>query len=206
MISLQTYLMWLRGLDTLAGLPIILIGLAVMLGGWRMGRVCVILSCAAIGAGVGWHVAHVSSSPWLALALGGGLVTGVLGFLLRAYAAPVLGGAIGAAVVMQLLIPFRLDGWPWWISFVLAFACAGALCMTNLRLVVIIITSLEGALLLVSGLVPIMTMWPGLLRFFESTNRVSWIFFPFMVLVPAIVGYFLQVADSRRHPSGSARA
>ena len=64
----------------------------------------------------------------------------------------------------------------------------------------------EGAALLLSGLVPVLSTVPGIFRFFESLTRSSDIFFPFAVMVPTLVGVFLQMADARNKDSGMTQA
>ena len=201
-VSLQQWAIWLRSADALAGLPMIIVGLALMLGGWRMGRVCVVLSLAAIGAGVGAHVATELGIS-LTVAAGGAALMGAVGLMCRRHAVPLLGGLLGTGVFWQVFAPLGLQGWPLWIALVLTFGCVAAMSASNQQWVVIVITSLEGAAILVSGLVPILASWPGLLRFLESTSRSSYVFLPFALLVPTMIGCFLQLGDSKKHGSES---
>ncbi|MFH0982979.1 MAG: hypothetical protein V2A79_15775 [Planctomycetota bacterium] len=185
-------------------MPLIIMGLALMLGGWRMGRICVVLTLAALGAGVGSILADGFEEASI-IGLGGAMLLGAFGIAFPQYSPPVLGGLLGTGMVMQLLTSLGLHGWALGLALGLAFLCVAALCWSHQQNVIILITSFEGAALLVSGLVPIMAAWPGLFRFFQSTNHASWIFFPFTVLVPTTVGYFLQLADSRKDVAGAAR-
>jgi hypothetical protein len=120
----------------------------------------------------------------------------------RVNAVPLLGGIIGAGVLMQILASLGLDHWPLWISTALSLGCVAALCYAHPRHVVIIITSFEGAAILLSGLIPILSASPVIFRFFQGMSRNSNIFLPFLLMVPTMVGVFLQMADSHRRDSG----
>ncbi len=204
MFNLPQWVMWLRGLHALVGLPMVILGLAFMLGGWRMGRVLVVLTLAALGGWTGLAFAAYHSQS-LVLGAGGAVLLGVLGVVLKQHAPSVLGGLIGTGMLMQFLGPLGLPEWASAVAVGLMFVCVAAWCLPYQQTVVIVITAFEGAALLVSGLVPILACWPYLFRFLESTNHASWVFFPFMILVPTAVGSFLQIADSRRHLDGAAR-
>ena len=202
MFSIQHWATWLRGTDALAGLPMIIVGLALMLGGWRMGRVCVVLTLAAIGGGVGLYVAAELGIP-LVIAFVGAVLMGAVSLVFRRHAVALLGGLLGTAVFWHVFAPLGLQGWPLWIALVLTFSCVAAISTSSQHWVVIVITSFEGAALLVSGLVPILASLPGLIRFLESTSRSSAVFLPFALLAPTLIGCFLQLADSKRHGSES---
>jgi hypothetical protein len=202
-IDIQHWTMWLRSLDALAGLPFLVVGAGLMLGGWRLRRVLVVLTLGALGALLGDRLSAEAAEP-LPFVLGGAALFITAGIFARRYAPILLGGLIGAGLAMSCLAPLGL---PWWglaLALALALPCACAVCLCYEQTVVIVITAFEGAALLVSGLVPILTLSPGLLGFLESTNRTSSIFLPFMVLVPTAVGAFLQIADAKKHPAGAA--
>ena len=168
-----------------------------------MGRICVALTLAAIGAGIAAHFTRGTGYSWIAGAAGAGLFgTGSLVF--RQHSVAFLGGLIGATIFVQVFASMGLHGWPLLVATILVFGCIAAMCSSSEETVVILITSFEGAVLLLAGLVPIVAAWPPLFRFLESTSRSSTIFFPFLLLVPTMIGYFLQHADSRSHCSGAA--
>lgn len=202
MIDIPHWVMWLRGLNALAGLPMMIIGLGLMFGGWRMGKVCIVLTFVALGAGVGIWAGNTQGNA-LVFGAGGAILFGAVGIASKEHAVALVGALLGTWITMQFLVPLGLQGWTLWVALGLAFLCIAALCSHSRQEVVMIITSFEGAALLVSGLVPVLAMWPFLFRFFESTSRVSWVFFPFMILVPTTVGYFLQIADSKKHLAGA---
>jgi hypothetical protein len=183
----------------------IIVGLALMLGGWRMGAFCVVATYAIVGGLAGFYFAagRGDTMLWVGAAA---VVVGALSLLARRIAIPVLGGVIGAGVVMQVLASLGLHDWPLWISGVAALGSLIALCWAHARNVVIMITSFEGALILISGLIPIMASSPGLFRFFQGLTRSSDVFLPFLLTVPTLAGVFLQMADARNKDSGMTQA
>lgn len=203
MINFERTLMWLRDLDALAGLPMIVIGLCLMLGGWRVGRVCVVLTLAALGAGLGMYLSPEQSGT-IYLVVGGAILLGGVGVALKQQSTALLGGLIGAVLVMQIIAPLALQGWPLWLAMILAFLGVAMMCHVSQRTVVILITSFEGAVLLVAGFLSTAASVPTLFRFVETTHRSSSLFLPFMVFVPTMIGCFLQLGDSKQNPAGAA--
>lgn len=204
MIDIQQWIAWFRTLHALAGLPMMLLGVALVLGGWRMGRIFVVLTLTAIGAGVATHLAAGSKDVYL-FTVAGALALGAVGVATRQLSVALLGGLVGTGVLGQLLVWLGLHDWPLWISLGLTFVASAAISFSARHTVVIVITSFEGAAFLVMGMVPILSASPGLYRFFDTTTRASTIFFPFALLVPTMVGTFLQIADRRHHGASLAK-
>ncbi len=161
----------------------------------------IILMLAAVGAAAGAHLVPDRPNSLVAAVIGAVLLGGV-GAIFKRHAVALLGGLIGTGIFVQVLAPSGLDGWLLFIAALLVFIALAAVSISNERGVVILITSFEGAVLLLSGLIPIIASWPGLFRFLESTNRASWIFLPFVILVPTAIGCLLQISDAKNHGSG----
>ena len=66
------------------------------------------------------------------------------------------------------------------------------------KIVTILITAFEGAVLLVSGVSAIVMDWPWLYSYLHSMVLGSAFVLPFCLLVPTIVASFYQMADVRR--------
>ena len=201
----QQWVSFLQTSDPLLGIPLCGAGAALVLGGWRLWRLAAIVSLLVVGAAVGQLLSGDSGlSP--AWAGGGAAVLGLAGVLLPALSATVLGGAIGGAVIAELLGNLGVVGPLAWVGMGLACVGAGGWSYANRQRITIVITSLEGAALLVSGLAVMITEWPMMYGFLHSMVVRSWFIVPFFLLVPTVVGVTLQLADVARSYAREIRA
>ena len=134
------------------------------------------------------------------------LFDGAVGFALAAaasfppvfYAVAVLGGIIGAGLANYLAEGMGLDSWILWVITAIGLIVCTALSFINLRHVIIAVTAVEGGVLLLSAVVAILSKVPGPFNYFRQMAFETSIFVPFLVLVPAVVGAFLQAADANQ--------
>ena len=179
------------------GIPLLAGGLGLMLFGWRLWKVCVVLSFALIGAAVGTKLA--GSSPYQVLyAIGCAAVLGALSYRPANYSLAVLGGLIGGGFVINSMATAGLNGPVLWIAGGIALFACSALAFLNRQLVVIGVTSFIGAVLLVSGLAIFVMSFPTFYGTLYSMARGSIVVLPFLLLVPTVMSCFYQVAEVRR--------
>lgn len=195
--TLDSWLYFLKSWHTLVGFPLVIAGLALMLFGWRMWRVCVVLGFGLIGAAV--IAAYVGSceDQWR-YAVGGGVVLGLLSYWPAKHAVCVLGGLIGGAIVTHSLAAGGLSGIPLWFGAGAAFIAFCAFSYLNRQYVVIVVTAFMGAMLLVSGLAAWVMMLPPLYATMRSLASTSFIVVPFLLVVPTVMSSFYQGAEVRR--------
>jgi len=93
-----------------------------------------------------------------------------------------------------------------WIVSAVGFVAALAWSFANRHRVVIAVTAIEGAALFVSGLAVMLEDFPTAYNYMHSTMMDNAVMLPFFVLVPAVIGICLQLADSNRSYSKAVRA
>jgi len=197
MISLDDWLLYLRQSQSAVGFPLVVAGLGLMLFGWRMWKVCVMLSYALLGAAFGAWIVGPCDGQWLyALAAGAGL--GLVSYWPVNYAVSVLGGLIGAGMVTYSLANLGVAGTALLASGGAAFIGCAAFAFLNRQHVVIVVTAFLGAALLVSGLTAWVVNLPGLYGTLRAMAAGSAIVIPFIVAVPTVVSSFYQLAEVRR--------
>ena len=113
MVSLQEWLIFLKGSHGVAGFPLVIAGLGLMLLGWRLWKLCVMLSFAAIFAGVGAWLVGPGDDQWV-YALAIGAVGGALSYWPVNMAVALLGGLVGAGVISSSLASLGLSGITLW--------------------------------------------------------------------------------------------
>ena len=195
--SIDSWFNMLRGADPIVCLPLLVGGAALMVFGWRLWRVCVVLSFGLIGGGLGNMFApageHGTLYPMVgAVALGG------LSYCLARHGIAVLGGIIGTGLAAAFLADYGLHGLLLWLVAAIAFTGVYAISVLHRQTVVIVVTALLGAGLLLSGLTVLAMMSPALLSAIRGMASGSAIVAPFVLAVPTVVSYFYQAGETRR--------
>lgn len=200
--SVSDWVAFLHACDALTGIPFVLSGVAMMLLGWRMWKFAVVLTFALIGLMVGVALAQTPSQAAL-YGVGGAVALGLASFPPVHQSIAVLGGLIGAGMVRMFLESVGLEGVPLWIAVALTLLVVTPLCAINRKQVIILITAFQGAVLMISGLAILVRAEPTLRGTYEQMSEYSAIVGPFVLLVPTVIGVFLQMADVRQRERGN---
>ncbi len=196
-VSIYDWLSVLRDWGGIAAVPFLLAGLGLMLFGWRLWRLCVMLSFAGIGAALGTQLVDFVEPPILSICAGA-VVLGGLAFWFAPVAIGALGGLIGSGMIFLILVKLKLDGPVLWIGGSLGFLSASALAAINRRYLVVLVTSFLGAVAFVSGLTSLLMAMPVLYGTFRSMASYSIVVVPFVLLVPTVMSCFYQISEIHR--------
>ena len=200
--SISDWMSFLHSCDALTGIPFVLAGLTMMFLGWRMWKFCVVLTFALIGLAIGVWLADTSANQ-VYYALAGAAVLGLASFPPVQHSISLLGGLLGAAIVSGLLESFGLRDTALWVAMGLAVMVFTPLCAINRKQVIIFVTAVQGAALLISGLTILVYHEPILRGTYEEMAEYSMVVTPFVLLVPAVISVFLQMADVRQKERGN---
>ena len=196
--SLQDWMAFLKESDRLIGFPLLVIGAALMLFGWRLWKICVLLSFGLIGACLATKFGEgAGEQQWMLVPAVGIVLAGVSYFFVH-QAVALLGGLIGGAAVMLFLSDLGLNGAILWLCTGVGVIGALAYAIINRRLVVIFVTAILGAVLCISGLAVFVMLSPVLYGTLLSMAAGSVIVLPFILLVPTVMSCFFQVAEVHR--------
>lgn len=195
--SLQDWLLFLKTGDKLMGLPLLLGGAVLMFFGWRLWKLCVVLSFGLIGAALVVHFVPNPEQHQLFIFAGGALLGG-LSYFPANYSVAVLGGILGGGTLLYFLSGLGFNNVVYCAGGAAALLGATAYAFINRRLVVIVVTSMLGAMLLVSGLAVFVMMLPSLYgTLVAMSTSAAWVI-PFLLLVPTVMSCFYQVAEVNR--------
>jgi len=199
----QDWVIFLTSSDAILGIPFCLAGAALVLMGWRMWRLVAFLSFALIGGSLGQMYSGESALNVEYAGAGAAL------FALASLAVPTLSptflggivGLIGGRMALNYIGFFGPSA-----GICLAILCIGAAAWAyaNRHRVVVTISSLEGAILVISGLTIMIADWPFLYNFFSNMLASSGFMLAFFLLVPTVIGITLQIADSNRTSAKAA--
>ena len=196
--SVDQWLAFLNRADTLAGLPLVVGGIMLMVFGWRLWKICVVLSFGLIGAGLGARFAPSTDFAWL-YALVVAALLGAASYWPARHSVVILGGLIGAGLVTHVASGAGLTGSALWLVTGVGFIGALALALINRGIVVIGVTAILGAALLMSGLTVLCKLSPSFYGHVAATATGSSIVLPFLLLVPSVVSCCYQIGESGRH-------
>lgn len=195
--SVSDWIVFLRSSDALIGFPLIIAGAVLSVFGWRMWKICVVVSFGLLGAAIGTHFAGTGENQLLYAACCA-VALGVLSYWPAHYSLAALGGIIGCGAALHFVSGLRLDPITVWIIGVLGFLGCTAYALINRQLVVIFVTAFLGAVLVMSGLTAFIMEFPPVYGTFSSLAAGSVLVVPFILLVPSVMSSFYQIAEIRR--------
>lgn len=198
--AVKAWLDYLHGTDAVFGGVLAIAGICFLLMGWRFQRLSMAVSyvmiCAAAGTVFG---------PSPALKFLYAVVAGGAGFAIAwgasTYSPALLAGTLGALGLWLVLGDSTIPPPTSYIFLGISFMVIGAFGAMEARGTAIVVTSFVGAALFVSGLVATVAASRTFLPHFRSMSNSS-LFYPFLLLVPTVMGVLLQFAAAKRQDCG----
>lgn len=195
--SIKGWLHFLASDVSAYGIPLIVCGLALMIFGWRMWKVCVVVSFGVVGAAIGSYFGQRDGmSNWYAAA--GGILLAVASYRPAQHAVAVLGGLVGAGIVGALLSGAGQHGPLLWLGCSLGFIVGSGIAFLHRPFVVVFVTSVLGAVLLVSGLTAAVMTSSPLYNSLRHITSSSAFIIPFLIVVPTVMSCFMQASELKR--------
>lgn len=195
--SVNDWITFLRSTDSAIAFPLVICGLGLMLFGWRMWKACVVLAFGLIGAVAGGIVAGQSENQAM-FAIVGAVLFGVVSSYPVRQALAVLGGLIGVGVTHFYISPLILNEIVHWSLCATAFIVFAGYSLLSKQRVVIFVTAFLGAVLLMSGLAAWVMSMPVFFDTVRALTSYSMIVVPFLLVVPAAMSCFYQIAEVHR--------
>ncbi len=189
--------MFLQDVHYAGGFPLVVVGVILMLFGWRMWKVCVVLAFGALGAVLTARLTSPGPDQ-LFYVVCGAAILGAVSYVPVKYAIIVLGGMIMTGVTFYYLGGSRIDTTILYAALGLSMLVGTAYSALNRQRVVIFVTSLFGAVLLVSGVATWLRAFPELFGTVQTMAAGSAIVIPFIILVPSVMSAFYQGSEVRR--------
>jgi hypothetical protein len=211
--SPQEYVDRLQDLDPLVAVLVLGAGLVILLQGWRIFRVWVVVTAAMVGVAVGDRLAQLLPGQYVQVIcpLAGGLLLAMLAWPLMKYALGLIGAVTGGLLGHGLLryLAAALDR-PELAQYAWAGGIAGAILLGAsafflFRMVVILSSSLQGSVMVVSGVLGLLLKYPRLQLPLSWSLVHSAHVLPLLVAVPAAVGSAFQFLWTSPHKPAAAK-
>jgi len=199
--SLQAFLNTLERQDLVLGLFLLGIGLVFLLLGLRVFKALIMISFGVIGFVLG---ASLPSAEGLRLvcALLAAVGLALASTISLRVSVAVLAGAWSGVLAMGLLLWLGV-GEPLTLLFgIAALVLAVALSLIMYQEVIAYVTSLEGALLFLSGLIVFLSQSRPLWGHIRGLLTDNLIFAPFLMLAGTVTGFVFQLGDLRQKQTG----
>jgi hypothetical protein len=178
-------------------------GLVYMLQGWKIFKILVVANVAVLGAVLGSYLGSMARGPntWIFTSIAGALLLGGLAWPLMKYAVSLLGGLVGSFVgyglwnyVTNTIDRPEMQQYAW-VGALVGLITLGLLAFVILKFVVMFITSLQGAVMGVGGVLAMVLKYmpdeaEGPLR--DNAHLMA-----ILIGVPAIIGFVFQTCWSK---------
>jgi len=179
-------------------------GLVYMLQGWKIFKILVVANVAVLGAVAGSYLGSRAHGPntWVYTSVAGAMLLGGLAWPLMKYAVSLLGGVVGSFVGYGLwhYVTTALDRPDLlqyaWVGALVGLITLGLLAFVILKFVVMFVTSLQGAVMAVGGVLSLALKYmpdsdlEGPLR--DNSHLMA-----LLIGVPAIIGLVFQTCWSK---------
>lgn len=200
-MNLAAFLDELAGQEAMLGLLMVCVGLAFMLMGFRIFRGIVAISFGAVGLGLGSTI-PAGAVMQIVLALAGAVGLAIISVLFVRVAISLLAGGWAAMVTSQMIYDLGMHGdWTWIFALLVGLAVI-SLSFIMYQELVAFITSFEGALLLVAGLVVLCAQLTSFWSSFKNILSANPVFSFFLILAVTVSGFYFQATDIRQKQTG----
>jgi len=196
--SIRVWFDWLRYQNPLLGLIMATGGLLFMFYGWRITRAAITLSSALLGALTATTLAdNLEFGP----AAEAGLVAlcatllAALGRRSVKIAAAILGGVLAQSACVYVATWLSLPAVVVSMSGTAVGLLVASLAFILFDHVVIFVTSLEGAVMLVSGMMIILAERPATMAALRDLSLNNPLFIPMTFVAPTVIAFCLQLSE-----------
>ncbi len=192
----QDFLTWCQQMGTGSAILITLIGIVYLMHGWTMFRGLILLNAMLIGAYLGVILGSRYTTYPLAGGLVGALVAGITTWPLMKWAVAVIGGLVGSVLGASIWMAANLDPTYAWAGALTGLVGFGMFSFILFRASIIMYTSLQGATMVVMGLLGLTFKYPDLAQKVTTSLATQPLMLPIAVAVPVVLGLIYQQTHS----------
>ena len=181
-------------LNFLEALTFISFGAVCLLYGWRVFRILVVISFGLLGLGLGMTIGDKiqggNSQIWGGL-IGLGLMAGISVPLMR-WAVSILGAVAGGLLTSGIWYACGLPERYIWAGALIGIIAGGMISFIIFKIAVMLFASLGGSILIVTGLLAVLYIYPQTKQQVEELVFNNKWFLPLMLMIPTAVGIIVQ--------------
>ena len=174
---------------------LIALGIVYLLFGYGMFRPLMMLNAAAIGAAIGFGLGQRTEIGFALMVLCG-FVAAAITWPLMKWAVAVMGGIFGALLGASIWQTFGLDPVFAWSGALTGLVLFGLLSFIIFRGSVTMFMSLQGAAMLIFGLLGMLCKYEQIAPKVTHTMTLKPFILPMAVIIPAVIGMLYQQANT----------
>lgn len=185
-------LRWCHDMGPALAVGLILGGIVYLLFGYYIFKILVTLNAALLGAYFGAVVGDKSGAA-IPAAVVGGLLAAAATWPIMRYAVAIMGASFGAALGVVVWNLCGLDPAFAWSGALTGLVFCGLLSFILFRQCIISYTSLQGAVMLVFGVLALMFKYDTVGQTLQHNFAIKPFLLPMAIFVPALVGFVYQL-------------
>lgn len=191
---------WCQNMDPAAAMLLLLVGAVYLLFGWYFFKTLVLVNAVALGGYLGAVIGFKAGSMMLGCLLGA-VIAGAITWPLMKWAVAVMGGLCGAVLGATVWAAAGQDMQYAWAGAMTGLVGFGMLSFILFRGSIIMYTSLQGAAMIVLGLLGMLFRYSIAPSLANSLTSHSFLL-PMTVLLPAVAGLIYQHRSTPVDESG----
>ena len=192
--SQSDLLNWCQHMSPGLAALLILLGVVYLIFGFKIFKGLVMLNAAAVGAAIGLALGQ-RTEMGLALMVLCGFVAAAITWPLMKWAVAVMGGLAGALLGATMWQTFGLDPTFAWSGALSGLILFGLLSFILFRGSVTMYMSLQGAAMLIFGLLGMVDKYEQVAPKITSAMTMKPFLLPMAIIIPAIIGMLYQQSD-----------
>jgi len=204
----------LASLTVLQAVILLVVGVILVVYGWQAFRLLVIANGAFFGGLGGAYLANAYVGKHMALfgLLAGGLLLAVLAIPLMRHMVAAAGGFVGSYAGYhawgRIMLAIERPEWASynWVGAVIGLAVLGALCFRAFRAIVMVVTSVEGGLLAVSGALALCLHHAPIADRVRAGLLGNRFFLPLLFTIPTVIGFARQYNAAKGSMSSGGKS
>jgi len=211
----EEFLSFVHGIGPIEAFLLVICGAVYLLSGWKIFKALIVVNAAVLGTLGGYLLGTRISGggdnmPYYAAAAGG-LVLAVMAWPLMKYAVSLMGGLagsfVGYGVWLQVAETIGQDGARYaWAGALIGLITLGLLAFVIFRFTIMVFTALQGAAMLVTGLMTLAMQIDAVRDSLESALESNRALLQILLVVPAVVGFVLQNAAASKKARAKKKA
>jgi hypothetical protein len=182
---------------------LILLGVVYLLYGFNLFKLLIVANAAMLGACLGLMMGDRTGAKW-PLAVVGAVLLGAMSWPAMKYAVALMGGTFGALVGTTIWRIMDLDSNYAWSGAAIGLIAGGLLCFILFRGCVMMYTSLQGAVMLIFGILGLLLKYQDVAPRLGSYLTHHNFLLPMCIFVPTVIGMMYQQTYSAPAKAGGS--
>jgi hypothetical protein len=169
----------------------LIVGVLLVLFGINIYKFIVMINAALFGAGIGAFFGDKAGNGGVGAAVGG-FIAAIVSWPFMKHAVAIMGFAVGAIAGAGLWRAFALNPEMFWAGAMVGGITVGMLSFLAFRGCIMIVTSLQGSLMVVTGVLGLLLKYHDLApKLGRGLSARQWVL-PVAIFVPALCGWIFQ--------------